>query len=793
MTGTILCPSCESQIRLPNPTADGKRRCPWCNTEVGPDATPAKEKKSPKHPPLRVNSHGGEHDEWSDDPVLLEEEVGPRSAAFTAVAAPQLPLMELAPSPSRGRGLEITLALTILLLSSVLAAGGFFAAREWASIGTSGKEEDVVADREVPVEQAPAVVRGPELAPAPRLAPSPAKKVADFRLPGPLQTAVAGGDGRFVVFHTPTVSKLVIYEPATDSVIKYIDGVDVNAVIAAGREKLVLGREDDGRLIRIDLPTGRQEAIASRQGSEQLKYLAWGAAADGPLVHVTRIDAAGGRIKLIDPATFKELKPTINDPQRQFPPLFPLRYSGTGAPRLVASADGRAFGFAGMLMIRDGEGFRIVRLTSSKTLRPSNDGKACFGSGIFDDNGTRVAAPQADATETCMYLPAVTGPFFVSVIAHRNPDRTIAEVKLALHANLDPTPLGPLPGGAELTEWANREPTTWVRTLDRHLFVIPGTGHVVVAVPGSEVASVYKVDVGDLLARSRRSVQFLSQPVAEVSRGRAFTYSAVAWAAKGPAVFDLEFGPPGMTVSPAGLVSWDVPTNSSDPSADVRLAARSADGNTTTQVFRLNINNPSPISTPPKIARRPVRFNDNANANAEPQPGERITPVNHKPGNGPVIFCGGGDGEFQEKAPPGGLLIGFEVALSPFDGIDVVRGFRPIYRVGEKEEFGQKHGERRPYTITVKAKPGYAVGGVTYRGLRWFNTCSLIFMKVNGDRLDVNDQYSSEWLGKKRSDPIFQFVTDGTPITGFAGRRNLAEDVTHGFGFIFKEAGGKPK
>jgi hypothetical protein len=145
-----------------------------------------------------------------------------------------------------------------------------------------------------------------------------------------------------------------------------------------------------------------------------------------------------------------------------------------------------------------------------------------------------------------------------------------------------------------------------------------------------------------------------------------------------------------------------------------------------------------------------------------------------------------GDEDFQENGPPGGLLIGFEVAFNKFDGFDVVRGFRPIYRVGEKEEFGQKYGDPAQFTITVKAKPGYAVGGVMYRGTRWFNSCSLIYMKVAGDRLEPGDQYSSEWLGKKRTDSIFHFVTDGTPITGFTGRSAGGGTSVHGFGFIFK-------
>lgn len=777
---------------MPKPSGDGKRRCPWCNADVESGAAPAKAPAPAKPSPAPVILPSDDHGESSDEPVLLDDPAVPLAApAINAVgktappwtfanapskrlspklnqpSAPQVPV----DAPSRGRGAEIVLAAAILLVCSVLAAGGFIAARDWASSGSASGKNDSDDPRE---ESRPSDPREPELAPAPRLAPPLAEKVADFQLPGPLHSAVAGGGGRFVVFHSPAVGKLVIYEPATGRTVRLLDGVDANTLLAAGREKLFLGREMDSRLVRVDLQSGRQEAVAARQNIEQLKHLSCGAAADGPLVIVTRIDASGGRIGMIDPATFKEIRPAISDPRQQLPSQFPLRYTGVGVPRPAVSADGRAFASAGMFMTRDGDPFRVVRPSGIQFLRPSNDGRACFGNGIFDDSGKLIAMGPTDASQAIVYLPAVSGPFFVSVVARRNPDKTVAEVTLNLHAGTDPTPLGELPGSAELTEWAKREQATWLRNLDRHLFVIPGTGRLVVAPAGATAASVYKLDVGELLTRSGRSVHFLSQPPAEVSRGRAFAYSAAAWAANGAATFALDSGPPGMTVSPAGFVSWDVPTTFPGAFAEVRLSARSPDGNVATQVFRLLVDQTT------------VSANANLNDTAAPVPGERITIVRHNPADGPVIFCGAGDEDFQENGPPGGLLIGFEVALDKFDGIDVVRGFRPIYRVGDKEEFGEKHGERTPYTITVKAKPGYAVGGVTYRGTRWFNTCSLIFMRVAGDRLDPTDQYASEWLGKKRSDPIFQYVTDGTPITGFAGRHSGFWKLTHGFGFVFK-------
>src|SRR5439155_24025903 len=50
------------------------------------------------------------------------------------------------------------------------------------------------------------------------------------------------------------------------------------------------------------------------------------------------------------------------------------------------------------------------------------------------------------------------------------------------------------------------------------------------------------------------------------------------------------------------------------------------------------------------------------------------------------IVGGAFDPVFQEQAPEGGLLIGFEVSLGKFVDRGVIRSLRPIYRTAKGEE-----------------------------------------------------------------------------------------------------------
>ncbi len=143
------------------------------------------------------------------------------------------------------------------------------------------------------------------------------------------------------------------------------------------------------------------------------------------------------------------------------------------------------------------------------------------------------------------------------------------------------------------------------------------------------------------------------------------------------------------------------------------------------------------------------------------------------------------DPKFKTIGPDGAILIGVEVRFAKFGNTDIARALRPIYLVNGKEEFGKQFGADLSGSVTLKAKDGYAVGGVTGPPGWWCNGFSLTFMKVKADgTLDPKDSYESEWAGFNGQSEVFRVMSDGPPVVGIVGK--IVGRETTAFGLLYK-------
>jgi hypothetical protein len=159
----------------------------------------------------------------------------------------------------------------------------------------------------------------------------------------------------------------------------------------------------------------------------------------------------------------------------------------------------------------------------------------------------------------------------------------------------------------------------------------------------------------------------------------------------------------------------------------------------------------------------------------------------------PRIFGGGFDSEFKDVAPEGGLLVGFEIGTAKVFNRDMIRSAKPIYRVGDKESFGEQRGTDLGSVVTLKAKPGYAVGAIAAKYGGGFDGMSVTFMKVGADgKLDPKDSYESDYVGTDEKKNPTKLGGGGTPVIGIVGKTN-DKDMT-GMGLLFKgQEGYEPK
>jgi S1-C subfamily serine protease len=178
-----------------------------------------------------------------------------------------------------------------------------------------------------------------------------------------------------------------------------------------------------------------------------------------------------------------------------------------------------------------------------------------------------------------------------------------------------------------------------------------------------------------------------------------------------------------------------------------------------------------------------------AKKDLDPGPSKLPNPIEPKAitgGKEPTILGSiENDPKFKTIGPEGGILIGVEARFAKFGGTEIVRAVRPIYRVSGKEQFGEQFGADLTGSVTIKAKEGYAVGGVVGKAGWWCNGFSLTFMKIKPDgTLDPKDSYESDWAGFNGRSAIIRVMSDGAPVVGIVGK--IVGRETTAFGLLYK-------
>ena len=207
---------------------------------------------------------------------------------------------------------------------------------------------------------------------------------------------------------------------------------------------------------------------------------------------------------------------------------------------------------------------------------------------------------------------------------------------------------------------------------------------------------------------------------------------------------------------------------------------------------------PTTVSVISLSGANPARdtVNRPAPSSKEVKPGDNVP----KPGTGPAVANakttkirggGGNDPEFYDVEPGGGILVGFEIGLGKFVNNSVVKAICPLYRDGNREFIGSRHGVDFSSVVKVVAKPNYAVGAITVKTGLGVDGLSVTFMKIDGQRLDPQDAYESDWIGGKGGNGPVKLGGDGTQVFGLCGKCNRRD--VNGLGLIFDRTAARGK
>lgn len=134
---------------------------------------------------------------------------------------------------------------------------------------------------------------------------------------------------------------------------------------------------------------------------------------------------------------------------------------------------------------------------------------------------------------------------------------------------------------------------------------------------------------------------------------------------------------------------------------------------------------------------------------------------------------GSGGGAFRFLDPDARAVIGVRYQLGSWGGEQTLGHLEPLYT-------------RDPVTVpwqTLYAKEGYALGAMQVSGTKYVNAVRLAFMKLDDDKLDMQDRYLSQWIGTPTSGSPKSLFSEGQRVLGLHGKRAAILDA---IGLVFE-------
>jgi hypothetical protein len=413
-------------------------------------------------------------------------------------------------------------------------------------------------------------------------------------LPGPAGDLCVAAAGRYVLVPMPRNKQLAVFDVNEAKIVKTLPLSEPGTKITAGAGVIVAYNPDGHTFERWVLPSFRKEGPVSCPLAQPVYAMALGSASDGPLLTAAGNDPRryGGHLRFLDPTTFREvaIKPVERASE------FGFRV-GRGA-QMRASADGRVFTTwtpgdrdrGPQSLVVTGPRFKVfVETEPAGHVVPASDGQLLFtGRGVANVEG-RPTTGTPDGL-VMPSVPAVHGPGYLCV----KPAGNAATINLMVPGRTAPLRVW----NFELLAPLSAESTNAIPP-DRRIVFIPAAKLLVTLPRSNDRLVFHKLDL-PAAPPNTAALTISSVPPSVVRRGSTFNYSITAHPPGQSLTYRLEEGPPGLTVSADGVVTWPVPATQQVALVPVRIRVRSTTGADVVHSFRLGIQDPSRSATTPK-------------------------------------------------------------------------------------------------------------------------------------------------------------------------------------------------
>ncbi|PHR96225.1 MAG: hypothetical protein COA78_29005 [Blastopirellula sp.] len=424
----------------------------------------------------------------------------------------------------------------------------------------------------------------------PEIAPPPmAADTQEINLPGLVSDVDVGGGGRYIGLYFKTLRKIGILDVNTLKISGYLPANDDDTKFALGAFKAIVVGGDRGVISRYDLKTLERELTQSIDIGNKINHVLLGSASSGPAIigGGGRHSGTSGGAYTLDLETLKKapMSGLGRNLRHEFEESTQYRISANGN---VLSSWYRSYSPTGLhTIVKSGDTWIThYEHDSVGYILPSPDGKRIFTArGLFNNELTRVGEPYNTTNQYQYSIPAVHGPYYLTI----KDNSREKEVEDALYLKLmgDNRPLITIKHLENFTSSDDRY-SKKVLTPEKRLFLIPDANLILHLQDSGDKLIAAKLDIDQALKGSKYNYLITtSRPPLEVNVGDTLNYQIKA-KSKSEISFTLAAGAPGMTLSSAGLLSWK-PSAQSPKKNEIIVSLENKTGEQTFQTFTLNV------------------------------------------------------------------------------------------------------------------------------------------------------------------------------------------------------------
>jgi hypothetical protein len=452
----------------------------------------------------------------------------------------------------------------------------------------------------VPKPAAPAVpAPGAPAAPAPA-APAGAADETVQNLPGSPRETVGAGDGRYLLLSFPDLQKVAVFDVAAAKVARYVDVEAGRFLLAGGLTRFVVVHPDKKTLSRYNIETGEQELTTAYPGNNDgIARIAMGAASEGPLwmwdpgffagqeTQLRSVDLQTLRVRPLEIFGGKSVYTFKNNG------IISLSASGDGKNFCVVKASAPSYNGYSALFTSFGNTVAVIdqAMVSSEEAKISYDGGGVFRDNYYEfpgggvnDYSIRVSTGGGSFSDTLWFSTKYYA-------GSKDP------IKVVFHKGFD---------GKELATTEISDLGRYTSSnIGRYSWYSPREKSLVFLRNNPDQVIVKRFDAEAEIAKSNVPyLAFAYVPPYLVRPGSKLTHRIKAVSNDPMLTYKLVTGPPGMTVSPSGVLEWDVPRNAGDK-IPVSVAVADSKGTEIFRNFRMNATHPVPVvaSTDGKVDR----------------------------------------------------------------------------------------------------------------------------------------------------------------------------------------------